>query len=307
MNIDEYQNTLCRLNYDYLSLLKNPSVQKALWKNSKHSLVYKLSKLLEITYYLGFRCLKRYICGSKLEMELLAEEHYRERIKDISNKIAVYTCIFGNIDNIIEPLFVNPLIDYFIITDQEIPQESKWKKIDVSKYRELDKFNNQRKNRYCKIFPDKIFPSYDYSIYLDGNILIVADLLPLINRLEDKCIGIFKHPARDDIYVEAAAVIYLGNALGKDVKNQMNSYRRDGFPEEFGLYENSLIVRKHNDFQCKEVMALWWEQVNNYTVRDQLSLMYCLWKKGYNKYFIAELGADIDMCPYIRRVNHKNK
>jgi hypothetical protein len=162
-------------------------------------------------------------------------------------------------------------------------------------------------NRYCKIFPDVFFKDYDYSIYIDGNIYIFGDLYPLVNKMGEHSIGIFSHPKRRDIYTEAAAVIYLNNAKACDVKRQIQAYKKEGFPENWGLYENSLIIRKHNDEICKKLMKLWWQQLNIYTCRDQLSFMYSLWKLNLGNEYVVSLGKDIDLCPEIRRIKHANK
>ena len=44
--------------------------------------------------------------------------------------------------------------------------------------------------------------------------------------------------------------------------------------------EGALIVRKHNEKECVYLMEQWWEQIKNYSHRDQLSFNYVLWKTG---------------------------
>jgi len=43
-------------------------------------------------------------------------------------RIAVYTAIYGNYDTIPEPLYADPMCDYYIFTDKDIPEGSIWKK-----------------------------------------------------------------------------------------------------------------------------------------------------------------------------------
>ena len=45
-------------------------------------------------------------------------------------RIVVYTSVFGNYDTIAEPLYCDPNCDYYIITDQEVPGNSIWKKYE---------------------------------------------------------------------------------------------------------------------------------------------------------------------------------
>ena len=305
------ESQLERLNADYLELINIPEVKKVIYQNDK-KLGYKIAKLLEIAKTLGMDTFIKYLNQKRGKIKhnnVIGLEEDTDIIKKNNSKkekIAVYTAIFGNIDNIIEPFFKPDNIDYYIITDQSVPEESMWKKVENTEKKIPSELTNQYKNRFCKLFPDVFFDSYDYSIYVDGNIMIVSDLTNLVSKLSNKEIGLFAHPSRSDVYLEAAAVIYLNNAKANDVKKQIRYYKNEGFPENFGLFENSLIVRKHNGIKCKKIMQDWWEQLNTYTCRDQLSLMYVLWKNdGINN--VRCLGPNIDLYPVIRRVRHINK
>lgn len=301
--------TICQqyinLNYDYLMLMSNPAVKRIAYSQKKYGKIYKIKKCFEIYHYLGFEIFIHFLFQKKALKEIPKMTNYNF-CEGISPKIAVYTAIFGKSDEIKEPLYKPDNIDYYIITDQEVPVNSLWKKVEYNNIF-FEDFSNIYKNRYCKLFPNEFFNDYDYSIYVDGNILILADISNLLNEIEDKSIGIFSHPYRDDIYSEAAAVVYLNNAKPKDVKTQIRAYKKDGFPPKYGLFENSLIVRAHNNFECIQVMKAWWNQLTTYTSRDQLSLMYVLWKMGYGKDFVKSLGSDIDLYPLIRRVQHADK
>ena len=59
------------------------------------------------------------------------ELDYQSTGKIIHGKIAVYTSIFGNYDPLIEPLYHSEKCDYYAITDQDIPENSIWNKLDV--------------------------------------------------------------------------------------------------------------------------------------------------------------------------------
>ena len=60
------------------------------------------------------------------------------------------------------------------------------------------------------------------------------------------------------------------------------------------------MVRKHNKKDCIELMEKWWNEINNYSHRDQLSFNYIVWKLGIkikyyskgtlNDYFNSETG-----------------
>ena len=221
------------------------------------------------------------------------ELDYQSTGKIIHGKIAVYTSIFGNYDPLIEPLYHSEKCDYYAITDQDIPENSIWNKLDVGSIPGFEDMDGYHKSKFCKMMPHILFPQYEYSIWVDGNIQIAADMVPLVDRLDEEHImGMFQNPLHDCIYTEARFNICQNNASIEKIRNQMSAYKAEGFPEKFGLREFSVIVRRHNDEECIQMMQDWWKQVNTYTMRDQLSFPYVLWKHGKTIDFIQLLGSN---------------
>ena len=218
------------------------------------------------------------------------ELNYEYR-RDTKYRIAVYTSIFGNYDSLKEPLFINENCDYFAITDMEIPDGSVWKKLDIT-----DKFfsslDNYHKSKYCKLHPHILFPEYDYSIWVDGNVQIVADMCPLIDRMEKSVIATFKNPVHDCIYTESKYLIYYDAVTIEAIEKQINHYRKEGFPCHFGMREFSIIIRKNHDLELNKLMDAWWEEVNTFTMRDQISFPYLLWKNNLTIDYIHLLGGN---------------
>ena len=209
------------------------------------------------------------------------EINYKCKGRKINSKIAVYTSVFGNYDKIKEPLYVSNRCDYFAITDQDIPSDSVWKKIDCSVIEGFENLDNYHKSKFCKLFPHKILPNYEYSIWIDGNAQIAADVYPLVDRMKDSLVmASFQNPFHDCIYTERNYLIFIDAVDMKAIDRQMADYKNDGFPKKFGMREFTIIVRKHNDKKLQKYMEDWWEQVNKYTMRDQISFPYVLWKNG---------------------------
>lgn len=207
-------------------------------------------------------------------------------------RIAVYTCIFGSYDTVKPIACKSAYCDYYIITDQPVDEASGWKKYSVAFPEELKDASPVLKNRYCKMHPHLLFPEYAYSIYMDGSIVIYADVFPLLGRMGEKFIGMYAHSSRDCIYQEAAKVVELGKAPAQIVEEQMRLYKEEGFPEHFGLTDGIVIVRKHNDSRCITLMNDWWDIFQRYSKRDQLGLMYAVWKNGMQYADIAKLGMN---------------
>ncbi len=218
--------------------------------------------------------------------------------EEISGKVAVYTSVFGNYDAIKEPLFRGNKCDYFAITDQDIPANSIWKKLDCSNLPGFNDLDNYHKSKYCKLFPHKLFPNYDYSIWVDGNVQIVADLYPLIDKLANNHVmGTFENPLHDCIYTEKNYLIFIDAAKTEDIEYQINEYKKSGFPAKFGMREFSIIMRKHSDNILQNLMQQWWEHCNKYTMRDQISLPYILWENGLTIDYIQKYPGNWRMNP----------
>lgn len=223
-----------------------------------------------------------------------------------TNKVAIYTCIVGGYDEILEPVYYNAKCDYYAVTDKEVDEGSVWKKIDINKFK-LDDLGNGEKNRFIKMHPHLLFSEYDFSLYVDGNIRIMTDVLPLVEQMGGSFLGVHRHNLRDCIYTEAN-VIMRGKRFAKikdAVIKQVAAYKQEGFKNHQGLYENPILIRKHNDKRCIELMESWWAEMNRYTMRDQLSLPFVIWKSGVQETDICILGNNLRMNPRFRQYDHK--
>jgi hypothetical protein len=63
---------------------------------------------------------------------------------------------------------------------------------------------------------------------------------------------------------------------------QVNKYKEEGFPKNFGLVQSGIIFRKHNDTSCIKLMEAWWKELEVESHRDQLSFNYAVWKTKVN-------------------------
>ncbi|NIP51916.1 MAG: DUF616 domain-containing protein, partial [Aliifodinibius sp.] len=147
----------------------------------------------------------------------------------------------------------------------------------------------RKTSRYYKILAHEHFPEADYTIWHGGWLQIIKDPTGLLKFLKDNDIAMEPHRERGCIYAEANTCIQRRLVNPMRAREQMKAYRDDGYPANNGLTSAFLIVRKNTE-KIAEFENFWWEQVDTYTVRDQLSLCYALWKTGvaYDK---LPLGA----------------
>lgn len=218
-------------------------------------------------------------------------------------KIAVYTCIVGHYDWLLEPQYVEPGIDYYVFTDIDCPASSAWKKIDIRQFDDYGTLSPSQLNRKIKMLPFHYLPDYDYTLYVDGNIKIMDAISPMIQEMGHHAFGVHYHRTRDCIYDELVRVDYLRKADMTIARHQIADYKRQGYPRHHGLYENTILVRKHDDQATCQLMEAWWQEYVKYPTRDQLSLPYLIWKLGYDKTKIHIMGMNLYHNPQFKKIS----
>lgn len=289
-----------RIDYEYMHPEVYTKTQLIVKSIDEIYTTIKKSGLKRVLFKIYCRFNKRKIFDKKIVYDIndLSEIKYVCNSEPGAKRIAIYTAIFGDYDELREPEYVAPNCDYFIFTDQQISKESVWKKIDYNNIGEMKYMDAYHLSKYVKIFPNLFFSDYDYSIWVDGTTTIMADLYPFIDRLNGRIIGMFDNPVHDCIYTEASFLLYYNRVSETVIKNQIKKYKQEGYPFHNGMFECTVIVRKHNDVNCIHIMNEWWKQIEMFSMRDQISFPYVLWKEkaedlvtvlGKNRNFNARL------------------
>lgn len=232
----------------------------------------------------------------------------QDAVSTFTEKVIVYTSIFGSYDEILEPLCVDENCDYYIFTDQKIPEESIWKKVDNSLIPEYCN-TPAKKNRYVKMFPHKLFDCR-YSIYIDGNLQLVGHPSQLVqNRLNECKTGIGMHlaPRENCIYEEAENVCHVGK-ISKDERNEvLKLYKDSKMPRHFGMCECNVIVRDHKNENMKQIMERWWKYYLEGVKRDQLYFTYTVYMCGFKFTDINTFGASVNDNIHFLRTEHTKR
>jgi hydroxymethylpyrimidine pyrophosphatase-like HAD family hydrolase len=163
--------------------------------------------------------------------------------------------------------------------------------------------DNVRINRWHKTHPHVLFPDYDESIYLDGNIDMRTDIL--FNLIQDS--DAIRIPIHNGscIYAEAANIIKSGKDKKEYVEKIIDYLKNENFPRNYGLNENCIIYRKHNDEKIIAMMNMWWKLIEKFSKRDQLSLSFVLWKFNVSPYNIAFPNVRHNDANFIFHGKHK--
>jgi len=183
-------------------------------------------------------------------------------------KKIVYTVLLGDY-TLFEPKYNNNDWDLICFTNKDI----KSKKWNIS---QLHCDDILKKSREIKIRCDK-FLDFDICLYLDSKFTVNCNLNDFVNTNMKNNMLLMKHNKRDCIYNEAKYCIKLGKGNKDIILKQINKYRKEGFPENFGLYAPGIMLRK-NIIEVINFMKLWYNEVSKYSYRDQISFPYILWK-----------------------------
>lgn len=267
----------------------------------------QLSEAYGIPYY---RMLSRADYVRKKYTQKQYQKHYgKDRGPGLAcpvGKIVVYTANIGGYDELEDPLYRNENIKYVCYTDDRTYHSSVWNVtyLDLQKQEEA-----ALKVRELKFFPHKYFPEYEISVWVDSKFRICDDIRKYIEKYMGKSsMLVFPHFERDCIYDEQVECVKLDKGDPILMGGQVYQYNKEGFPRHAGLAEGGCIVRRHHDKVLQKVMGDWWEQINHFSRRDQLSLPYVCWKNQF-RYDICDMDINhnpfLDVKPHIVREKRK--
>lgn len=193
-------------------------------------------------------------------------------------KIVIYTVIVGRYDELRQPLCIDDRFSYICFSNDY--SEDKIGIWEIRKFPVIIE-DNQRLSRYPKIKPYEFLPDFDYSVYMDASIIITGkgfyeSVLLLIKQ--NQILAGVKNGWRDCLYDEGFRCILSKLDSPSKIINEMRFIKSEKFPRHYGMYEAGVIFRKHNDEKVIQQCNLWWNMVQKYAKRDQLSFSYTMWK-----------------------------
>lgn len=217
------------------------------------------------------------------KMPIIRDELFCDRLKctyQKENRIAIYTCIVNDYDEVLEPLKNNGFCDFFLISDKKPRGDSKYNWIHIEDVVPIGIHDPVIQNRYCKMHSKEIFTEYRYSIYVDGDVELINDISQYIWLVGKSGLAMHRHGFMNCLYSEGMRMVGAKRADYSEVKRQMLTYRRMGMPRCFGQFECGVIVRDHTNSLGDRIMNEWYEELKMWEKRDQFSFTYVLWKNG---------------------------
>ena len=222
-------------------------------------------------------------------------------------RYVIYSALVGGYDQILQPLAIDNRFDFVLFTN-EVAEP----KVGVWQIRRIDYSNpiQTKIARYVKTHPELLLSEYEASLWHDANIRIknqcVYDrFIELVEK--NVAVASVKHMGWDCVYEELFKVLDFRYESEKTVVKWGHLLRNRDYPKHNGLIETGLLFRLHSHDDVKEMDALWWNYIENYSRRDQLSLPLVLKERGMRcQYFLPE-GKTVRNFEGVELVKHSNE
>lgn len=207
----------------------------------------------------------------------------------------IYTCLVGDYDPLLQPKVISNDFDYICFSnDIKEKQIGVWKILPIP-YEHSD---NTRLSRFVKLNPHKALDShYQYSLWIDANIQIIDE--SIYAKVEDcinnnALIAQVVHPFSKSVYDDIFnCICYAKEKVGILCK-QYQFLKQNNYPKTDNyFYENNLIFRQHHNLQVISISEEWWNIYMLYSKRDQLSLCFVYWNKGFVPNLLLEENYNV--------------
>ena len=222
-------------------------------------------------------------------------------------RFVVFGAVIGQYDNVKQPAVTDDRFDYVLFSDH-LPEG----KDGVWQIRRVDYSNEIQPKvaRYVKTHPEKLLPEYEASLWMDANIRIVGQ--GVYNRFvalfeQDELIAAVKHTAYDCVFEEMFSVLDFRYEDEDVVVKWGHELRKRGFPLHAGMFETGLMYRKHSDDRVRRLDARWWQYIENYSKRDQLSFTVALKDEGLSCELFLPAGKTVRDSAGLQFVKHSNE
>ena len=201
--------------------------------------------------------------------------------------LAIITSVFGQFEKVWRPIRQPREIRKILVTDFATGPSSWEKAVPASGI-----FASPRlANRLHKMLHFTKLPPEGLSVYVDANVRPINDLLPLFEAFHESGadIGMYRHYARSSVRDEARACLLRKKVDNPDaVSEELQFYEDAGFPDKGGMWEGSVIFRRHSSQALHAAMQDWSDLYSRFQTRDQFSLPFVIWKHGLKVYDLDE-------------------
>jgi len=205
-----------------------------------------------------------------------------------------YTAVTGGYDRLIDHKYLDVDADYVCFTDN--PRLLRHKRCGIWEIRPLafDMLDNTKNARWHKTHPQLLFPDYEISVWVDGNLNILTPYLQKLLLSGKGALRVPVHYSRNCVYEEIKAVVSHHKEQQSIAYIARDFLLSQHMPEQYGLCETNIIYRRHGDGKVQKIMDDWWKCIEKYSKRDQLSFTYALWQNDVTVESVSIPNARVD-------------
>lgn len=220
----------------------------------------------------------------------------------MKDNLVVYSAMFGDYDNIQDPLIKEEGIDYILFTDNKDIKSDIW---DIKLITEKEN-NPITQARFYKHNPHVVLNEYKYSLWVDANFLILGNIVNLYDKIKDNKFVVLQHcgSPKNDIISELIRIIQLRKADFGKVGKQVQKYLDNGLKVEQNLVETGIMFRHHMDIDVVDFQKQWYNEITSNSKRDQLSFPWVIYKTGL-KYGLFPSITSASLRKYLLIRGHK--
>jgi hypothetical protein len=176
--------------------------------------------------------------------------------------------------------------DYICFTDNKNIKSDFWRVVYVENLI-VDEIKNIKLARQIKTSFYSYLSSYEYILWIDARITISMDIDEYLVRLNDNDILFMKHPDANSILEELERMLPGKIETVEMCKKIKTRYESFGYKYDNGLIASGAMLIRNNERTIK-FFKEWWNEINNFSHRDQLSANFVLWRNPELKYEIVD-------------------
>ncbi len=175
-----------------------------------------------------------------------------------------------------------------------------WKMFKVDDLADFLQLQTQsiKLKEFIKLHPHLFFKNFNTSIWIDSQYDCIKDPTEIIKKIKPATFVL----GLDDAYIDCAYKELIHTKkhaymTATEFNAVLQIMKWCKYPQHNGMIDSSILVRKHNDERCQQVMNKVWNFVNNTYANDRLFLNLVLW---LNKYSYSYIPANIIKTAYLK-------
>ena len=164
--------------------------------------------------------------------------------------------------------------DAVLITD--VPVRSGWRNVV-----EPSEAHPRLAAKRPRCRPD-LYTDCEASLWIDGSVHVLDDRFVRLVRekLSQHELVLWDHPEERDCFLQEANHCHDWPKYREGpLLQQAAHYLSEGMPEHFGLWATGSIARRHTE-RMQRLGDAWLAEMERWTIQDQVSLPYLLWREA---------------------------